>query len=47
MIAEVDYVEVPGVTPAPYPPPVKKKVTVVDGKESEITLVRNLNGKGK
>ena len=48
VIAEADYVEVPCVTPSPYPPSVKKKVTVVNGKESEITLVLNLNnGRGK
>src|SRR5262245_32065010 len=38
VIAEADYVEVPGLTPSPYPPLVKKKVTVVNGKETETTL---------
>lgn len=46
VIAEADYVEVPGLTPSPYPPPVKKKVSVVNGKETEATLILNLNGKG-
>jgi len=46
VIAEADYVEIPGVTPSPYPPPVKKKVAVVNGKETEATLILNLNGKG-
>jgi hypothetical protein len=46
VIAEADYVEIPGVTPSPYPAPVKKKVAVVNGKETEVTLILNLNGKG-
>ena len=47
VIAEADYVEIPGVTPSPYPPPVKKKVAVVNGKETDVTLILNLQGKGR
>jgi hypothetical protein len=46
VIAEADYVEIPGVTPSPYPPPVRKKVVVVNGKETEATLILKLDGKG-
>lgn len=46
MIAEADYVEIPGVTPSPYPPTVKKNVAVVNGKETDVTLILILHGKG-
>ncbi len=47
LTATADYVEVPGVTPSPYPAPVKQTVTVEDGTESEVSLVLDLGGENK
>lgn len=45
--AEADYVEVPGVTPSPYPAPIKQTVTVQNKSESQIVLVLGLRGPAK
>jgi 5-hydroxyisourate hydrolase-like protein (transthyretin family) len=37
--AEADYVEIPGVTPKPYPGPIKQTVAVVNKSESQVLLV--------
>jgi 5-hydroxyisourate hydrolase-like protein (transthyretin family) len=37
--AEADYVEIPGVTPKPYPGPIKQTVSVGDKSESQVLLV--------
>ncbi len=44
--AEADYVEIPGVTPSPYPAPIKQTVAVVNKSESQILLILDLRGKG-
>lgn len=45
--AEADYVEIPGVTPTPYPAPIKQTVTVDNKSESQIVLVLDLKGRAK
>lgn len=45
--AEADYVEIPGVTPTPYPGPIKQTVAVENKSESQITLVLDLRGRVK
>ena len=40
--AEADYVEIPGVTPTPYPTPIKQTVAVENKSESQILLVLDL-----
>jgi hypothetical protein len=45
--AEADYVEIPGVTPSPYPAPIKQTVQVQNNAESEVLLVLDLKGRGK
>jgi len=45
--AEADYVEIPGVTPTPYPAPIKQTVTVENKSESRVTLVLDLKGRAK
>ena len=45
--AEADYVEIPGVTPTPYPAPIKQTVTVENKSESQVTLVLDLKGRAK
>jgi hypothetical protein len=45
--AEADYVEVQGVTPSPYPAPIKQTVAVQNKSESQIVLVLDLRGRAK
>jgi hypothetical protein len=44
VIADANYVEVPGVTPTPYPAPLKQTVSVRNGTESHVLLVLDLTG---
>jgi hypothetical protein len=45
--AEADYLEVPGVTPSPYPAPIKQTVTVANNAESQVVMVLDLKGRGR
>ena len=45
--ATIDYAEVPGVTPAVYPPPITQTVMVENGTESQVSIVLDLSGKSK
>ena len=45
--AEADYVEIPGVTPSPYPAPIKQTVTVTNNAELQVLMVLDLKGRGK
>jgi len=45
--AEADYIEIPGVTPSPYPAPIKQTVAVQNKTESQITLVLDLKARSK
>jgi carboxypeptidase family protein len=45
--AEADYLEIPGVTPSPYPAPIKQTVTVQNNAESQVLMVLDLKGRGK
>lgn len=45
--ATIDYAEIPGVTPSPYPAPVKQRVTVEKGRESHVSLTLDLGAGGK
>jgi hypothetical protein len=45
--AEADYVEIPGVTPTPYPAPIKQTIAVENKSESQILLVLDLRGRAK
>lgn len=44
--AEAEYIEIPGVTPSPYPAPIKQTVTVQSNSESQVLLVLDLKGRG-
>lgn len=43
--AEADYVEIPGVTPSPYPAPIKQTVTIQTKTESQVLLVLDLKAR--
>lgn len=45
--AEADYVEVPGVTPSPYPAPIKQTVTVQNNAQTQVLMVLDLKGPRK
>jgi molybdopterin-binding protein len=45
--AEADYREIPGVTPTPYPAPIKQTVAVENKSETQILLVLDLKAQGK
>ncbi|MDQ3255646.1 MAG: carboxypeptidase-like regulatory domain-containing protein [Acidobacteriota bacterium] len=45
--ATIDYVEIPGVTPSPHPAPVKQKVSVEKGKESQVVFTVDLGTDNK
>jgi protocatechuate 3,4-dioxygenase beta subunit len=45
--AEAQYVEIPGVTPSPFPAPTKQTVTVQNKAESQVLMVLDLKGRGK
>jgi hypothetical protein len=45
--AEADYREIPGVTPTPYPAPIKQTVAVENKSESQVLLVLDLKSQGK
>jgi len=47
VVATIDYAEIPGVTPSPYPAPVKQRVTVEKGRESHVSLTLDLGAGGK
>ncbi|HWP44128.1 MAG TPA: carboxypeptidase-like regulatory domain-containing protein, partial [Blastocatellia bacterium] len=45
--AIADYTPIPGVTPSPHPGPVRQKVSVVNGVETEVNLILDLSRTGK
>lgn len=45
--AEADYVEIPGVTPSPYPAPIKQTVTIQNNSEAQIVMVLDLKSRSK
>ena len=45
--AEAEYVEVPGVTPSPYPAPLKQTVTVQNNAETQVLMVLDLKDRRK
>ena len=45
--AEAGYIEIPGVTPSPYPAPIKQTVTVQNNAETQVLMVLDLKGRKK